>query len=158
MDHSSFTTKVKLYGGHASSKFGCVALLDTGSPQSFLTLKAWEHMVRSGAASTICETQTPPRSWGGFGKSPPLQTSTTARLSIQFLHEDKPTASLAVWAYIVPSEAMQHDVLLGRDSWMRFSERSYRTLTPRPGDNRVFGELTLSHQNPPGAEAFVSDF
>ena len=115
-------------------------------------------MVRSGAASTICETQTPPRSWGGFGKSPPLQTSATVRLSVQFLHEDEPTASLAVWAYIVPPEAMQHDVLLGRDSWMRFGERSYRTLPPRPRDNRVFGELTLSHQTSTGAAALVSDF
>ena len=53
---------------------------------------------------------------------------------------------------------MQHAVLLGRDSWMRFSERSYRTLPPRPSDNRVLGDLTLSHQNSGGAVAFVSDF
>ena len=43
---------------------------------------------------------------------------------------------------------MQHGVLLGRDSWMRFSERSYPTLPPRPSDDRVLplGDLTLSHQ------------
>ena len=124
MDHSSFTTEVKLHGGHASSKFGCVAVLNTGSAQLFLTLKAWEHMVRSCAASTICETRSPPRPWLGSGKFPPLHTSTTVRLNIQLLHEDKPTASRAVWAYIVPSEAMKNDVLLGHDSLMRFSERS----------------------------------
>ena len=72
MDHSSFTTKVKAHSGHASTAFGCVALLDKGSPQTFLTRTAWEHMVHSGAASTVCETQAPPRSWGGFGLSPPL--------------------------------------------------------------------------------------
>ena len=100
-------------------------------------------MVRSGTATTTCETQTPLRSWGGFGELPPLQTFTTVRLSVYFLHNDQPTASPAVWTYIVPSEAMQHAVLLGRDSWMRFSERSYRTLTPRPSDNRILGILTL---------------
>ena len=115
-------------------------------------------MVRSGAATTICETQTPSRSWGGFGESPPLQNSTAVRLSVQFLHNDQPTTSLAVWTYIVPSKAMQHAVLLGRDTWMRFSERSYSTLPPRPSDNRVLGTLTLSHQHSSGAVAFASDF
>ena len=63
-------------------------------------------MARFGTATTVCETQTPRRSSGGFGKSPPLQTPTTVRLSIQLLHNDQPTASLAVWTYVVPSEAM----------------------------------------------------
>ena len=115
-------------------------------------------MVRSGTATTICETQTPLRSWGGFGELPPLQTFTTVRLSVYFLHNDQPASSPEVWTYIVPSEAMQHAVLLGRDSWMRFSERSYRTLPPRPSDNRVLGNLTLSHQHSSGAVAFASDF
>ena len=52
---------------------------------------------------------------------------------------------------------MQHDVLLGRDSWMRFNDRSYRTLDPRPGNNRVLGELTLSLPGLLGATAFVPD-
>ena len=51
-----------------------------------------------------------------LGESLPLQTSTTVHLSIQFLHKDQPTASLVVWMYIVPSEAMQHAVLLDRDN------------------------------------------
>ena len=38
---------------------------------------------------------------------------------------------------------MQHDVLLGRDSWVRFNDRSYRTLAPRPENNRALGELML---------------
>ena len=123
MDHSTFTTNIKIHSGLTSAQFGCVALLDTGSPQSFITRNAWEYMARSGAATTVCETQTPTRSWGGFGESHPLQTSTTVRLSVQFLHNSQPTGSLAVWTYIVPSKAMQHAVLLDRDSWMRFSER-----------------------------------
>ena len=158
MDHSTFTAKIKIHSCLMSAQFGCVALLDTGSPQLFITRNAWEHMVRSGVATTICETQTPPRSWGGFGESPPLQTSTAVRLSVQFLHNNQPPASLAVWTYIVPSEAMQHAVLLGRDSWMRFSERSYRTLPPRPSDNHVLSNLTLWHQHSGAAVAFTSDF
>ena len=97
--------------GLTSTQFGCVTLLGTGSPQSFITRNAWEDVVRSGAATTVCETQTPPRSWGGFGESPPLQTSTAVRLSVQLLHNDQPTASLAVWTYIVPSETMRDSFL-----------------------------------------------
>ena len=52
---------------------------------------------------------------------------------------------------------MKHDVLFGRDTWMRFNDRSYRTLAPRPGDNRIFGELTLSLPGLHGATAFVPD-
>ena len=36
---------------------------------------------------------------------------------------------------------MQHAVLLGRDSRMRFNNRSYRSLPPRPLDHRMFDEL-----------------
>ena len=103
MGYSTFTTKTKIYSGLASAHFGCVAPLDTGTPQSFITRNAWEHMVRSGAATTICETQTPTRSWGGFGKSSPSQTTTTARLSVHFLHNDQQTVSLGVWTYVIPS-------------------------------------------------------
>ena len=53
---------------------------------------------------------------------------------------------------------MQHAVLLGRDSRMRFSERYYRTLPLRPSGNRVLGDLAASHQKSSGAVAFVSDF
>ena len=44
-----------------------------------------------------------------------------------------------------------------RDSWMRFNDRSYRTLAPRPEDNRILGELTLSLPGLHGATAFVPD-
>ena len=52
---------------------------------------------------------------------------------------------------------MQHAVLRGRDSWMRFNARSYRALPPRPHDNRVLGELTLSHHATTGVSAYVID-
>ena len=52
---------------------------------------------------------------------------------------------------------MQHDVLLGRDSWMRFNDRSYRTLPPRPGNSRALRELTLSLPGLHGATTIVPD-
>ena len=52
---------------------------------------------------------------------------------------------------------MQHDVLLGRDSWMRFNDRSYRTLAPRLGNNWALEELTLSLPGLHGVTAFVPD-
>ena len=59
--------------------------------------------------------------------------------------------------YLVPNETMRCPILLGRDSWMRFHSRSYRTLPPAP-DGRVFGELTLAHINHHsacGASAYI---
>ena len=157
VDHKSYTTQIRAHCGATASTFGCVALLDTGSPQSFISARAWDSMKASGAASAAFEKRTQPRCWGGFGKSAPLQTSTMVRLSVQFLRNKCPTASLAVWAYLVDDSVMQHDVLLGRDSWMRFTDRAYRTLPVRRKDDRVFGELTLNHHNEGGATAFVHD-
>ena len=64
-------------------------------------------------------------------------------MTVQFNHNGSPSASLAVWMYIVPNETMRCPLLLGRDSWMRFHSRSYQTLSPQ-ADGRIFGELTLS--------------
>ena len=93
-----------------------IALLETDSPQNFINARAFDSMKRVSAVSVTCEGHPPPRLWGDFGKSRPLETSGTVGLSVQFFHGDTPTASLAVWAYVVPYEAMQHDVILGRDS------------------------------------------
>ena len=54
-----------------------------------------------------------------------------------------------------PPSVMQRAVLLGRDSWMRFNNRSYRSLPPRPSDHRTFGELELSHHAPAGVRAYA---
>ena len=50
---------------------------------------------------------------------------------------------------------MQHAVLLGRDRWMRSNNRSYRSLDPRPSDNRIFGELELSDHAPAGVRTYA---
>ena len=92
-------------------------------------------MLLLGAASgAACDS---PRSWGGFGESAPLRTSTSIRLSVQVLRDNEPTCSLRAWACAVPPSVIQHSVLLGRDSWMRFNTRSYRAMNSRPHDNRV---------------------
>ena len=149
MGDSSFTTKMKIHSDSVAVQLGCVALFDTGSPL--------ESMKRAGATSAICERHTPPRFWGRVSKSPPLQTFAAVRLSVQFFQVDQPTASLAVWAYIVPAEVKKYVVILGRDSWMRFNDRSCRTLAPRPSNNRVLGELKMSLPRLHGATAFVPD-
>ena len=94
-----------------------------------------------------------PRFWGGSGESAPLQTSISIRLSVQFFPADEPTCSLVVWACVVPALVMQHEVLLGRDSWMRFNNRTYRFVPPRAMDHRMFGEIELSHHAPAGLRA-----
>ena len=95
-----------------------------------------------------------PRSWGGFGKSAPLLTPISVRLSIQFLHDSIP--SVAVCACIVPHGIMQHPVLLGRDSWMRFEQRTYTTL-PRLPSRPLFGELSLNTPYNDGLSTFIHD-
>ena len=114
-------------------------------------------MLSVGAASPACERPSNPRSWGGDGESAPLRTATHILLSVQFFREKEPTCSLAVWACAVPPSLMQHAVFLGRGSWMRFSTHSYRSRAPRPLDNRVLGELTLSHHATAGVAAYAVD-
>ena len=135
--------------------YSCVALLDNGSPQTFIRRDVLDRMRLVGTASAACERHCNPRSWGGFGESAPLRTSTSIRLSVQFFRDNEPTCSLAVWACVVPPSVMQYAVLLGRERWMRFNTRSYRTLPPRPHDHRVFGELTLSHHATTGVSAYT---
>ena len=158
VDDASFTTRVKIHAGPAKSQYGCAALLDSGSPATFINSNAVGTLKAMGAISEACISHGNSRSWGGFGKSESLQTSDTVRLSVQFFHGDTPSASLAVWAHIVPANTMQFPILLGRDSFMRFNTRTYRMLPPRPLDNRVFGEYTLAHQDDSGAVAYVPDF
>ena len=76
VDDASFTTRIKVHSGpSASNRYGLVARLDTGSPQTFISAEAWACMKRSNAASDACEQHTSPCSWGGFGKSAPLLSS-----------------------------------------------------------------------------------
>ena len=144
MDDATFTTLLSLHSGvSTTSRFNCRALLDTGSPQSSIHQGAFDKMVATGAADASCVRSTTPRMWSGFGSRQLLSTHRQARMTVQFNHNGAPSASLAVWMYIVPNETMRCPLLLGRDSWMRFHSHSYQTLSPQP-DCRIFGELTLS--------------
>ena len=144
MDDATFTTLLSLHRRvSTTSRFNCRALLDTGSPQSFIHQGAFDQMVATGAADASCVRSTTPRTWSGFGSRQLSSTHRQARMTVQFNHNGTPSASLAVWMYIVPNETMQCSLLLGRDSWIRFHSRSYQTLSPQP-DGRIFGELTLS--------------
>ena len=147
MDDATFTTLLSLRSGvSTTSRFNCRALLDTGSPQSFIHQEAFDQMVATGAADASCVRSTTPRTWSGFGSQQSLSPHRQARMAVQFNHNGTPSASLAVWMYIIPNETMRCPLLLGRDSWMRSKSPSYQTPSPQP-DGRVFGELTLSLRN-----------
>ena len=144
MDDATFTTLLSLHSGVlTTSRFNCRALLDTGSPQSFIHQGAFDQMVATGATDAFCVRSATPRTWIGFGSRQLLSTNRQARMTVRFNHNGTMSTSLAVWMYIVPNETMRCPLLLGRDSWMRFHSRSYQTLSPQP-DGRVFDELTLS--------------
>ena len=128
LDDVSFTTKIAIHsGGDAIAPHRCVALLDAGSPQTFIRRDVLDRMFLVDA-SAACERPCSPRSWGGYGESTPLRTSTNICLSVHFFHDNELTCSLAVRACVVPPSVLQHAVMLGCDSWMRFNTRSYRAL------------------------------
>ena len=116
MNDVTFTTLPSLTSGaSATSQIRCRALLDTGSPQS-IHQGAFEQLVATGAADEPYVRSTPPRSWSSFGSQESLNTNRQARLTIQFYHNDAPSASLAVWIYIIHSKTMRCPLLLGQDS------------------------------------------
>ena len=76
MDDATFTTLLSLHNGvSTTSRFNCRALLDTGSPQSFIHQGAFDQMVASGAADVSCVRSTTPRTWSGFGSRQLLSTN-----------------------------------------------------------------------------------
>ena len=159
MDDATYTTLLSLHSGvSTTSRFNWRALLDTGSPRSFIPQEPFDQMVATGTADASCVQSTTPRTWSGFGSRQLLSTHQRARMTIQFNHNGSPSASLAVWMYIVPNEIIRCLLLLGRDGWMRFHSRSYQTLSPQR-DGRIFGELILSlcDDNLGGAAAYIRD-
>ena len=73
LDDASFTTTIAVHSGaNAVPPYGCVALLDTGSPQTFIRRDVLDCMLSVGVASVACQRNCAPRSWGGFGESNPL--------------------------------------------------------------------------------------
>ena len=74
VDEVSFTTRIKVHSGpSATSRYGLEALLDIGSPQTFISAEAWARIKVNNAGSDVCEPHVPPRSWGKFRQigSPP---------------------------------------------------------------------------------------
>ena len=151
-----FTKTIAAHNGAtALAPHGCVSLLGTGYPQTFITRDELDRMSSVGAASVACERKCTPCSWSGIGESAPLQTSTRISPSVQLFRTEEPTCSLAVWARVVPPSVMQHAVPLGRDSWTRFTNRTSRSLPPRASEDWIYGELELSHYAPAGMRAYA---
>ena len=84
---------------------------------------------------------------GGFTESEEaLQTNSTAGLSVQFYNSKEPTAYMQLYCHIVTPTALQHDLLLGRDSFLKFQNHTYATLPNETGKPSV-GILDL-RKNP----------
>ena len=159
LDDTSFATKIVVHdGANALAPFGCMVFLDTDSSQIFTRRDVSDSMLSVGGASAAYERKFAPPSWSGFAESVPLPTSTSVCLSVHLFRADEPMCSLMVWAYVAPPSGNQHAVLLYRDSWMRFNNRSYRSLPPRLSGHRMFGELEPSHDAPAaGVHAYAID-
>ena len=113
MDDATFTTLLSLSSeASASSRFNCRALLDTGSPPSFIHQGAFDQMVATGAADASYVRVTTLKSWSGFSSQQMLSTLRQTRMTVQFHHDGAPSASLAVWMYLVPDETMRCRILL----------------------------------------------
>lgn len=95
--------------------------------------------------------------WEDFTRLHPFGRTRVSTSVLQDVSGDQPTASLFVWAYVVPLDVIIYAVLLGRGSWMRFTKRTYRVLPPCLSDNCVFGDVTLSHVAPSGGPAFATN-
>ena len=131
MDSVTFTALLSLTSGaSATSRFHCCALPDTESPQPFIHQGAFDQMVALGAADESYALSTTPRSWSGFGSRELLRTIRQVRITIQFYCDGTPSASLAVWTYIVPNATVWYPLLVDQDSWMRFYSHSYQTRAP----------------------------
>ena len=117
MDDVTFTTLLSLHSGiSTTSRFNCRVLLGTESSQCFIHQGAFDQMVATGAADASCIRSTTPRMCSGFGSRQLLSTHRQPRTTIQLNHNGTPSASLAVWMYIVPNETMRCPLLLGRSS------------------------------------------
>ena len=77
-------------------------------------------------------------------------------MTVQFHHNGVPSATFAVWMYLVPDGTIHCPVLLGRDSWMRFHSRSYQ-MSPSTPDGRILVGVIPSHIcDNPGAASDVA--
>ena len=84
LDDATFTTKIAVHSvAGVLAPLGCVTLLDTGSPQTFIRRDVLDRMQSVGAAFIASEQKCAPRSWGGGRESAPLKTSPGVRLIAQ---------------------------------------------------------------------------
>ena len=114
MDDATFTTLLSLSSGAtATSRFNCRALIDTGSPQSFIHQGTFDQMVAADAADASYVRSTTPKSWSGFGSHQMLSICRQARMTAQFHHDGAPSSSLAVWDVYCP----RRDYALPHPPW-----------------------------------------
>ena len=105
MDDATFTTLLTLHSGvSAISRFDCRALLDTGSPQSFIHQGAFDQMVAMGATDPSCIRSTTPKTWSGFGSQQLLSTNRQARMTVQYNHNGTTSASLQFGCTLYPTK------------------------------------------------------
>lgn len=125
----SHATRILLDSGpRARSIHPCVAVFDSGSPQTYIQQSVWERMLTSNAANASAVCLTADHNWPGFDECTSLRANFSLRLSIQFMRSKTHTAKIAVWAFLTPDRTMARLVLMGHDSWLRFNHRIYVTL------------------------------
>lgn len=147
-------------------QFGCVALLNTGSRLKHSSRKTLGSRL-SLPAPALRSANRIPRGYiwailyhaasACHERTRPSHRSIIARRQTHGLPcHFRPAwvPSRPAWA---PSQAIGHAVLLGRDSWMRFTSGTYHTPPSGPSDARVVGELALSHHSSRGASTFARD-
>ena len=94
LSDASFTTKIMIHSGAGVlAPFGCVALLDTGSLQTFIQRDGLDRVLSVGAASITCEQKCVSRSWGRIRPSEDCDERAPER---PFVRENERTCSLAV--------------------------------------------------------------
>ena len=74
---------------------------------------------------------------------PRLQTSVMVRLSVQLLRDKVPTASERSGPMLLTTPSCNMTFCWAEIAGCCFSDRSYRTLTPRRPREEVLGELAL---------------
>ena len=83
LDRRDHTAKIRLFGGSKEMRTrACSALLDTGSPASFIMGKESQKMLACGSGLDDGRAEVAPGTWAGF-HDVPLITSSYVRLNIQ---------------------------------------------------------------------------
>lgn len=76
LDRRHHTVEVQMFAGtKAVRTHACTAVLDTGSPASFIQEKLWNRMPAFDAASLDGNKRSGPKKWGGFHRVPLVSTA-----------------------------------------------------------------------------------